>query len=338
MGFLSRFLVGSICALALVGTCSLAGATSSKASAARISAHLTKTSFKSSQAGSVKLIYKFSAKSTRFSYLLSFKKGSKWQTVKSVKKNGSFKGSKSTTVKKVFAGKSIKVGSYRLKLSADSGRTLLGFKVVAAAPVPEPAKIVVDQDGFTAVADPYATGETDVSWGAVLENTSPDAAAADTTVTVNMLDASNLILGTDTEYIHVINPSSHFYLGDDAWPSRPGTVTALQLIVQTGQSVYKSVVLPSITNVAFSQDNGFNGLHVVGELSNTTGAVVSLTTEISAVVFDASGKIVGGDITYPDADVPAGTSIGFDIEIGVSSIPFPNVASASVSVDGPWTP
>jgi hypothetical protein len=129
VGFLSRFLVSSICALALVDTGGLAGAASSKASSARISAHLTKTSFKSSQAGAVKLIYSFSATSKSFGYLLTFKKGPKWRTVKSVKKKGTFKGSKSMTVRKVFAGKPVKVGRYRLELSADGGRKLLSFKV-----------------------------------------------------------------------------------------------------------------------------------------------------------------------------------------------------------------
>ena len=121
--------------LLLVGA---ASAAPSKASAGKISAHLTKTSFKSSQAGSVKLIYKFSATSKSFAYKLTIKKGSKWLKVKSVKKTGSFKGSKSMTVKKVFAGKSVKVGSYRLKLSADGGSKTLGFKiaVVGRRPIP----------------------------------------------------------------------------------------------------------------------------------------------------------------------------------------------------------
>jgi len=34
------------------------------------------------------------------------------------------------TVKKIFAGKTVEVGSYRLKLSADGGSKLLSFKVV----------------------------------------------------------------------------------------------------------------------------------------------------------------------------------------------------------------
>ena len=95
------------------------------ASGAKISAHLTKTSFTSAQASSVKLIYRFSKKSDGFSYLLTFKKSSKWQTVNSVKKKGSFNGSKSVAAKKIFAGKPIKVGSYRLELSSNLARVTL---------------------------------------------------------------------------------------------------------------------------------------------------------------------------------------------------------------------
>ena len=130
----TRLVTGAtiLCALALGCSSAFAGAAASKVSAAKISAHLTKTSLTSSQAGSVKLVYSFSATSKSFGYLLSFKKGSKWQTVKSVRKTGSFNGSKSMTVNQVFAGKPLTAGSYRLKLSADGGNKLLSFKVVKA--------------------------------------------------------------------------------------------------------------------------------------------------------------------------------------------------------------
>jgi len=125
--------LGLVCALVLISSSTLAGAASSTASAGKLSARLTKTSFASSKASSVKLIYKFSKPSKSFSYGLSFKKGKKWQAVKSVKKKGNFKGSKTTTVKKLFAGKPVKLGSYRLKLSADKSSKLLSFKVVNSA-------------------------------------------------------------------------------------------------------------------------------------------------------------------------------------------------------------
>jgi hypothetical protein len=137
----SGLLLGCLLALLSVGTAAAAPSshlTTATASGGKISAHLTKTRFTPAQAGKVKLIYSFSKPSKSFSYLLTFKKGTKWQTVKRVKKQGYFKGSHAMTVKKVFAGKPVKVGSYRLKLSADGGRKLLSFKVVKATPTATP--------------------------------------------------------------------------------------------------------------------------------------------------------------------------------------------------------
>jgi len=92
------------------------------------SCKLSKKSFAASQAGKVKLTCKFSPKSKLFAYLLSIKKGSKWVVVKSARKTGSFV--KSTlTVKQLFAGKPLKRGIYRLKLSADKNSKTLGFRV-----------------------------------------------------------------------------------------------------------------------------------------------------------------------------------------------------------------
>ncbi len=121
--------LGVICVAVLVGTSTLAGAASGGASAGQLSARLTKTSFTSAQAGSVKLVCKFKTKSGSFSYALTFKKGTKWQTVKSAEK--SYKnGAYTTTVKKVFAGKAIKLGGYRLKISAGRGSKTLNFTVI----------------------------------------------------------------------------------------------------------------------------------------------------------------------------------------------------------------
>ncbi len=92
------------------------------------SAKLSKKSFTSSQAGKVKLTCTFSPKSEVFAWVLSIKKGTKWVVVKSAEKTGSFK-TYSLTVKKLFAGKPVKRGTYRLKLSADKNSKTLGFRV-----------------------------------------------------------------------------------------------------------------------------------------------------------------------------------------------------------------
>jgi hypothetical protein len=118
------FLCVALMALTLVG---FAGAASS-GPATKFSAHLTATTFTSSQAGSIKLIYRFSSRSESFSYRLSIKKGSKWQVVRSAtsaKKGSYFEESRTTTVKKLFAGKAVRAGDYRLKLSVEKDSTLL---------------------------------------------------------------------------------------------------------------------------------------------------------------------------------------------------------------------
>jgi hypothetical protein len=101
---------------------------------AKISAHLSETRFGASRAGSVKLIYRFSKRSKHFNWVLTVKHGSGWQTISSVKKRGSFKGSHTVTVRKLFAGKPVKAGSYRIKLSADGGSRRLSFTVTGVPP------------------------------------------------------------------------------------------------------------------------------------------------------------------------------------------------------------
>jgi len=113
------------------------GTTAAGATGAKLSAHLTATSFAVSRAGTVKLTYRFSKKSRRFSYRLTFQKGSVWQTIKSVKKQGTFKGSHTATIKSLFVGKPVKPGRYRLALAADGGSTLVRFTVVKDAVRPQ---------------------------------------------------------------------------------------------------------------------------------------------------------------------------------------------------------
>jgi hypothetical protein len=93
-----------------------------------VSATLSSRRFDQSQAGRVKLNCKFSPKTTHFTYVLTVKKGKKWVVVKTVVKASSL--SKfTTTVKKLFAGKPINSGAYRLKLTSDSNSKVVSFRV-----------------------------------------------------------------------------------------------------------------------------------------------------------------------------------------------------------------
>lgn len=134
-----------VCLLLALALATAGAALSTTASGGKISsAYLTRDLITPSQAKTVKLIYKFSKPSTRFSYKLQIKKTvrvkkhgtwrnvTKWKVVKTVKKRGHFKGQKSMTVKKLFAGELIKLGSYRIGLFADRGSKRLSFSVIKA--------------------------------------------------------------------------------------------------------------------------------------------------------------------------------------------------------------
>jgi alpha-tubulin suppressor-like RCC1 family protein len=131
-----RGLAGFLLGLALLTLTVVAVAGAAPSASPKISARLTATAFPVSQAGAVKLTYKFSKPSKSFSYRLTLKQGSKWRLVRSVtsKKKGYFRGSKTTTVKKLFAGKPVRVGGYQLKLSAGTGSKLLGFRIYKIVP------------------------------------------------------------------------------------------------------------------------------------------------------------------------------------------------------------
>lgn len=96
------------------------------------SARLNRIVFQRDAAAKTKLVYRFSAPSGSFRYVLSLKKGAKWVTVRRVSRKGVFKGSHSSTIKALFQGTPILPGRYRLRLSADGNTRQLGFRIKRA--------------------------------------------------------------------------------------------------------------------------------------------------------------------------------------------------------------
>jgi hypothetical protein len=152
----------------------------------KIRAHLTKTSFTAAKASKVKLVYSFSAPSKRFSYRLFRKSGAKWLKVRAITRRGRFTGSHTKTVKAIFGSKPVKVGRYRLVLSADANRITRAFRVVAAPssiarpkPPSNPVKLIFihhstgenwlnDDNGRLGIAlrnSRYFVSDTNYGWG-----------------------------------------------------------------------------------------------------------------------------------------------------------------------------
>ncbi|MGD0167861.1 MAG: hypothetical protein ABSC51_11355, partial [Gaiellaceae bacterium] len=96
----------------------------------KIFARLSKKSFTRSQAGKVRLVYRFSPRSKSFHYVLVRIDGASWRTVRNVTHSGDFKGLHSMPIKALFAKKPIANGRYRLIVSADRNRELLPFEII----------------------------------------------------------------------------------------------------------------------------------------------------------------------------------------------------------------
>jgi hypothetical protein len=90
---------------------------------------LGRTIFTRSEAARIELFYRFSRPSVSFGYVLSIKQGSSWTVIRKTRKTGNFKGSRTTTVSRLFAGKPVRRGSYRLRLSADTNTRVVAFRV-----------------------------------------------------------------------------------------------------------------------------------------------------------------------------------------------------------------
>lgn len=122
-----------------------------KAEGKVVSASLTRTSFTAAQAKTVKLKCKFSPATKRAVFLLQKKKGSKWVKVRSSTKRGSIK-AYSTTVKKLFGSKAVKVARYRVKISADANSLTRKFRVIKALARPGAFSKTSPADGATGQA------------------------------------------------------------------------------------------------------------------------------------------------------------------------------------------
>lgn len=93
------------------------------------------------QAAEIGLSYEFKRPSKHFSYLLERRQNAGWVTLHSVKLRGRFKGTRNSSVQKIFGRVPVTQGSYRLRLSSDGSRVTLKFSVFAAVPITDVSSV-----------------------------------------------------------------------------------------------------------------------------------------------------------------------------------------------------
>ena len=194
-----------------------------------------------------------------------------------------------------------------------------------------PAHISVVKQGYTQRAFQY--GGSTVSWGVILANDSPQD-AQDVTVLANFVMPDNRLIGSTTTHVSAVAAGRQHALGGDlSFPGVP-PIARLEIVVTIGKSGPATKAFPAVANtrvVMDPYDVGWTG-SVEGEIQNDQAARTLQSVELSCVIFDAAGNVLGGGTGFTFAALPPGAREFYKISNGLRAIPFANAASAEVSI------
>ncbi len=123
-------LLGGLLTLVLIGAVSVEAA--ARAPSAKLTVSISETPFAPNEVDTVLVGVHFPGKSSGFSYRISRRSGSHWLLLRSVSRSGSFSGTRSMSMLKLYGRKPIAIGRYRVDLSAGGKSAGVEFVVVKA--------------------------------------------------------------------------------------------------------------------------------------------------------------------------------------------------------------
>jgi hypothetical protein len=212
---------------------------------------------------------------------------------------------------------------------AGAGRTSRTLMVIGQV---LPPKIDVVQSGYS--IRPYPFAGTGVSWGVILANRSKTRDALDVNVICNMVMSDNRLIGTASAHISDIAADSKHAIGGDLTFPGAAPVTRLEIVVQIGKSGPATHLKPGISFVRVmpgSFEPDWAG-EIDGEIQNDSPTKTLQSADLSGVVFDSEGNILGGGTGFSFGSLPPAARMVMKISNGLRPIPYYKAASALVSV------
>ncbi|MBW8742223.1 MAG: hypothetical protein JF623_06265 [Acidobacteria bacterium] len=198
-----------------------------------------------------------------------------------------------------------------------------------------PARIVVVKTGFSVRNFPFGSGVA--SYGVILKNASPSEDALNVYTLVNFVGPDNHLVGSAGTTLQGIPANQQFAVGGDlTFPGSVPSISRLEVVVQIQSRESHSLRLPTISNLYIEPsiiDPTYVGA-VDGEVANDETNLVLQNTQLSAVVFDAGGNILGGGTGFSFGTLPPSAREFFKIQGGFSAVPMNRAASAMVSAVG----
>ena len=220
-------------------------------------------------------------------------------------------------------------------LSARCGTSTAKRKITVVGSL-VPPKIVVTKSGWSVR---QRLGGSTVSYGLLLKNTSPNVNALKISVQVNFVMADSFLIGTATQSVSFIGAGQTYnHAGQLAFPgAAPIAKLEFVILVGTREKAAKTPQ-PGIDNVAavpLAFDPAWTGW-VQGEVVNDQAKLTLKNSNLSAVLFDGAGNVLGGATGSAYNVLPPGTRQVFKLTNGADSVPYSKVASIAVSAIPTW--
>ena len=198
-------------------------------------------------------------------------------------------------------------------------------------------KITVKQQGFSVRPNSFGSGSR-LSYGLILHNESGERDALSVTVQINFVLADDHLLGTDSRRVDGIAAGSDYALGNTV--SFPGAapIVRLEVVIQVDSFAPRSIHFPTLANIHIVPqlfDPSWVGT-IEGELQNTDPVLTLRSAQLSAVVFDSAGNIVGGGTGFAFQSLPPGARQFLQLSSGFDVIPLERAATTMVSITPTW--
>ena len=195
-----------------------------------------------------------------------------------------------------------------------------------------PPKIDVVQSGWSVRVFPF--GGSGVSWGVILANRSKTQDALDVNVICNMVMEDNRLVGTASAHISDVAAGSEHATGGELNFPAGAPIARLEFVVQIGKVGPATHVKPGVSFVRLAPspyEPAWTG-EIDGEIQNDSPVKTLRMVELSGVVFDAEGNIIGGGTGFSVGALPPAARMVLRITNGMRPILYAKAASAMVSV------
>jgi hypothetical protein len=210
-----------------------------------------------------------------------------------------------------------------------AGRASHTFTVIGSV---IPPSIHVVKSGWSVRPLPFAGSL--VSYGVILANESQQRDAVDVKVLVNFVMADNRLIGSATTRVSDIAAGTEHAMGGELNFPAGAPIARLEIVVTVADSGPASRIRPGLSAVRVmpSPIEPLWAGSVEGEVQNDHPTLTVSQVELSTVVLDADGNVIGGGRGIAAAPLPPASRMFFKISTGMRPIPISRAATALVSV------